>query len=422
MIHRYMGSRGTAPGRYAADAANAAKTGIFLIHYYKMGGKDRIRLEKAKKKEAQIEQANFTEERKLEKRRTVIDLDSIKKKLEIFYKFLDKFVNTLNKVYEKNTNDQIEKDLGDIAKAFISKQVHDDYLALSQMSDVELYISELLKYAIHFNQEMGVHMNNLQNSILEFFQGRTAVARLTPDSTFDLVPVYNEEVKEENKKQIRNYLTNMYKMTSQLNDEIDYDVITYIVGKAHENVKDVDAKKNDVISFYTSVKQAKHALKNLTGDTTGVVDDIVNTAADEFRNVQKEFSTLNTDEDEEFKDPEDFMTKNQELLKKVSAKVTNAFGNKLADGKIDINQFASIANNMMQNLGQKDKQKMTQKLGKIDPQRLKDLQKQYNGDFSKAVNMDSTFAELMKTVKNGGMSMPNAASAAQRPGFHPGPA
>lgn len=373
-----------------------------------MGGKEQIKLEKAKKKEAQLAQAAFIEERKLEKRRTVIDLVSIKKELEIFYKFLDKFVNTLNKVYEKQTDesiDNVDKDLGEIAKPFISQQVRDDYAALEKMEDVELYVSELLKYAIHFNQEMGPHMNLLENSPLEFFQGRNSTARLTPDSTFDLVVVYNEDHKEENQKQIRTYLTNMFKMTSRLNDQIDYDVITYIVNKANENIKVVDAKKNDVISFYTSVKQAKHALKNLTGDTTGVVDDIVNTAADEFRNVQKEFSTMNT-EDEEFKDPEEFMTKNQELLKKVSAKVTNAFGNKLADGKIDINNFSNIANNMMESLGRKDKRKMTQRLGKIDPQKLKDLQKQYNGDFSKAVNMDETFAELMKTVKNGGVNVP----------------
>lgn len=379
-----------------------------------MGGSQNRKI--AKEKEAQqkkIERELIAERVKIrdemiqnkimDERREKVDIAEIKKEIVLFYRFLEKFIKFLNEKYFSNASaDMKENDdaYKDITHPKISNEVAADFEKLDNMTDLEVYNSTILQYAIHFNLQITPHSNALEQSPNDLFIGRNDSFILTPDSRFDLVQTYNTEENIEIRTRIRTYLTNMYKMSYRLNEQIDYDVITDVLMRNNTNIEDAKERQRDVLDFYNSVNKAKKALKNLTDDNTGTIDTIVDTAAHEFRDAQKEFKTTtpgDADDEEGYNDPSEFIEKNGDVLKKVTRKVTNSFGSKLASGEIDTNNFSKIANNMMAKLGKGNKK---MKFGKLDINKIKEIGKKNNGDFAKDIEIDKIFKDVIGNVNS----------------------
>jgi hypothetical protein len=358
--------------------------------------KEKQRAEKEQHKRNVAENEKQRNNNLLTKKANVIDLPTIRKELVLFYKFLEKFVAKLKDTDFVTAQEKEPEELRKIP--FISPSVTAELESLDSMDDLAIYSSGLLQYAVHFDLNISPHTYTLNNNIDNLFIGRNDKMILTPDSVFNLAEMYSSEKSTNTKTTIVNYLKNMQKVTSRLNEQIDYDVINFILEKNKSNVDSAKCKYNESIKYYTNISLAKKALSKLANDKSGFIDDMVDTAAHEIK-IAKESLTNNVDSDEDDSmTPEEYLKKNQAMLQTITSKMTNKIGNNIIDGKVNQSQFVNIANSVMSKIGKTGKLGNMKKLKQIDINKMKEIRDKCQGDFSKMFDMNEMFSSITKDL------------------------
>ena len=361
--------------------------------------KEKQRAEKEQHKRNVAENEKQRNNNLLTKRAEKVDITVIRKELVLFYRFMEKFIAKLKETQFIQDQEKEPEDLRKIP--LIRAEVTAELNELDGMNDLAIYSSGLLQYAVHFDMNISPHIYNLTNNIADLFIGRSDKMILTPDSVFDLAELYNAEQSSSVKTLIVNYLKNMQKLTARLNEQIDYDVINFILEKNKNNTDSAKCKYNDSIKYYTNISLAKKALSKLANDKSGFIDDMVDTAAHEIKIAKESLKGTGNDSDEdEDMSPEDYLKKNQAMLQSITSKMTNKIGNNIIDGKVNQAQFVNIANSVMSKIGKTGKMGDMKKLKNIDINKMKEIREKCNGDFSKMFDMNEMFSSITKDLGN----------------------
>lgn len=354
-------------------------------------------------KTQKLENINTEIEGNHEEREKMVKL--MKKQLEVFYLFITKFTNTLRETYFA---DVIKEFNEQIVVPEVNSKIHKEYEGLKDLPEMEIYNSLLLRYAIHFHQNYKKHKYNLEKNPQLFLEGRGDTFNYLEDSTFDLVPLWREKISknEKNRMETMKYLKNMGKMTELLDKEINYGIITYVLEQIKHDTEHARVKQNNIIKFYRSVDRAKKILRGMTGGKSETLDSIVDDAGQRYRKIKKEMRKKEGRDEDEYSDdeefnennPKEYLEKYKTTLKRVTQEVTNNFGNKLANGEIDIKEFFTLAKNMSSNIPGMNMPDIDE--SKLDINRLKEVQKNKKGNFVNVKEMESVINSVIDKFGN----------------------
>jgi len=334
--------------------------------------------------------------------RTNTDITQIKKELDLFYRFFVKLVEDLDNYFFANAP-KIEDDMENVLRPQISAHVHNEYngksaeesedsiatTRLNDMTDVEVYNSGLLQYAVHFHENMRPYRYALHNLPDELFLSSTSSFILSPESAFDLgEQLSQDKITNKQRMKIMKYLQNLDRIAQKLDGQIDYDVIRMIIQQDEATSQYTRAQKKSINEFYKNVGLAKATINKITDDKTGTINSAIDEALESFREIQH---SMKDDDDENPQNYMDYVMKHKDSIKQMTKNVTNSLGNSIVNGNISTNQFQNIMQSMIGHVGGEGMNMP----GEVNFDTIKELHEKHNGNFAEASHFDRVFEDMI---------------------------